>query len=390
MDIAKSLCALLLAQFATCAAPYCGLVDDTRFVAKTASVFLAASEYVSDAAPIDDRRLSVVVARDEAPSDFRRTIVVDSDGQTRSVAEFRFGAIVGDGLDCGDGACRYTAAGVFDGDWCVVFVDLQHAGSVRRVLVPRGRAVWLPVGRAAGGGVYVVEQAEQTSVFDVTPEGVQRRWDLGSLYAVAPGWWSAAALPDGSIAITSLDRLNVADKGTLTFRVLRGSSGSESVDEVFKSDASDTKVNSTSGSNGVVCIALNNVGGALTVIVVDPDLRSRKVLRLAEPVQSDRAPRVIETDVGFVVAWVDVGTGEVRARSIVRGATGLMPALVGSATKNTAIAGMSRSGDELVTAIWQDGARVRLRRLPSDVSAFELFERAFNVLCKRGVLSRPH
>jgi hypothetical protein len=370
-----------LAQLRSCANSFCGALDVQRFAPRTVRLHATAAQRVIDVAAMEGGVLLIVAGADDNPEDRERTVQRWSD---RRGAELLFDAhfrdVIGEGVAAtAGGQWWYTAAGNYENRWGAMFVVSN--GSPRFVALPIfGGNHWLPLKGEVPGGLYLYQDHDATRAMEAAPDGIRRSWTIPGAGAAMRGWWAAERLPDGAIALASLEGAPQRLPSKVHLRVLRD----DSYDEfLLESGSEANRVGiAADRSRGTVMVVVERPQGAIDAFLVDLRSGSSSRLRLSEADEKARFPAISATASGFVVAWTNLASrpAAIRARAIENGAPGLVAVTVGAIAvppdREPVLRVVADDAEDVFA--WEGSMQ---RRLPSHLAGFGLMTELRERLC---------
>ena len=369
---------VVVAQLKSCATNFCPALDMSERATHTIRV---SGPNVFDFAPLSDGDLLVLSGASSLPPRYERVIERWSErsGSQRLIS-LEWDDITGEGIVAVDDRnWWYTAGGVYrnrNSGMFITFVD-GRADAPKFVSLPvPGENVWLPLRGAKPQGLYVFLDHGTPGAMRVTPDGIAVRWRFAEARMNGIGWWSAQLLPNGSIALVSLER------GRLVLRLLHGAA----YEEIYNQVADDAGLSTAVDADGTLAIVTRTRAEAVEVILVDPaDPAHARHISLTEPDERGSYPTVARSSSGFIVIWISGSDHAwVRARSLTHTSAALWAATVGPIhvpPDTRPFMGAVYDGRDLLF-LWDRGA-IAIRRLPTALASFELVSELNAKLCSQ-------
>lgn len=263
----------------------------------------------------------------------------------------------------------------------VYFVERSDANRMSRIDVGDNESTWLPLRGAVARGILVTVSEGGTSlaVSEVSPAGAKelavfawRRYEKG----LSAPMWSAEALPDGRIAIVSVDDLDEAN--VLRLRVV---SNGVPIERTLPCPARiDRTLGTAVDASGRIAIVARTDKGEIVAMILDidhPDSSQCRQLSAPGEVAAElpyASPSVVFAGDRFVAAWIrDDRT--IRACELER--RELHPVVVDVAVDaelSLPYRQLLLGDGSFVRFVWKDrGGSVMTRRMPRELSSLALF-----------------
>jgi hypothetical protein len=379
--------ALGLAQITSCANSVCRLLETGRFTEREIALGRTALDHVVDFAALQPDAMLVVTGAEYGP-DHRERVIQRWDPRrgSQSLFRIRLRDVIGEGIALSaEPQWWYTVAGDYANRWGAVFVTGSAETVTAPVFVPlpvRGLNRWLPLKGATPSGLYVFEDGAATRAMEVTPAGTGQTWTFAH-YAVVPGWWSAQRLPDGSIALASLDAVPGSSPARVVLRILR--QGGDADETLLQRGTQESRISTAAGA-GTLAVVVETSDNGIDAFIVDVGTPVRfHRLPLTNSDEKGRFPVAERNGDGFVVAWIDVAGKSkfISARSLKQTSAGLGSATIGPiayASERRPFLGIAPE-DKEIRFLWERGGAFVQRRVPSELAGFELFSELRDKVC---------
>ncbi|HEX2832292.1 MAG TPA: hypothetical protein VHW00_04715 [Thermoanaerobaculia bacterium] len=363
-----------LAQLASCAGTFCNALERPLFPARMTNLGRTADVDVMVGFELLEADEWLLVGTAEKSRVLLR--FSENDG-LRPLANIRAQS-VGEGSGVDGDAWWYAIAGGLGNQWGAMFLQEQEPQS-RIVPLPfagTSRFVAVRGGSARGLYLYVDPHDGATRAIEVTPDGIQHRWDLaGRDLLTTAEFLMAVRREDESIALL------VGEAERVTLKVLAANAAPG---EFVLSEEPGFRY-AAAANRREELLLVSESANRLRAIHVDLAKPDRiETIWLTGEQERSRFPTVAETDDGFVVAWIG-GETQLRARTIAHGRLALLPMNVGPITRRgerRPFVAVRPSGDSLVF-VWERGDDIVARTLPASSSGVALLTSVEARLCDR-------
>lgn len=277
-----------------------------------------------DAAVLAGDSVIAVLEDPALPNTNRRKLQSNADPIGEASLKFQVG---GEGLVMVD-ADRWwyaTAGQTDDGVYGAQLFEGGSQGEVSSRFVPLpfdGPSLWVTLPGAVPAGLHLSFRADEFQALEVDSRGVRRSWrglPAPMHVALSARRRAAARLPDGRIAMISLER-----GGQGWRRVLLHVLGDEGrISERVLADRHEfSGVAMAAHPDGKVAVAVslrfsNDETAGIQATIIDVDDFAEPSWRTLSKSQRVTAPKVVSTSRGFIAAWSEAGGSEpMRLRAV--------------------------------------------------------------------------